>query len=83
MTRREARDIVVGALVSQIGAGSPLLDETPLFDGGLSLDSIQFLETVLAVEREAGLVLRGEDLTAEVIATVGSMTDHVHRLCGE
>jgi acyl carrier protein len=54
-------------------------EDTPLGPGGLGIDSIGCLELVLELERCTGIVLRDEQLTAESLATPGSLIDHLQR----
>lgn len=49
----------------------------PLFDGGLELDSISFLDLILEIEGKLGLRLRSEDLTGEAVRTVGGLVRHI------
>ena len=51
--------------------------EIPLFDGGLELDSISFLDLILEIEGKLGLRLRSENLTGEAVQTVGGLVRHV------
>lgn len=51
--------------------------DTPLFEGGLGLDSIDFLELVFEIEGKLGLNLRSEELTGEAIKTLGGLVDHI------
>ena len=50
---------------------------TPLFDGGLDLDSIDFLELILAIEKKLGVRLRSEDLNGDALTTVNGLVRHV------
>ena len=48
-----------------------------LFDGGLDLDSIGFLELILVIEKKLGVGLRSEDLTGDALTTVNGLVRHV------
>ena len=50
---------------------------TPLFDGGLDLDSIGFLELILVIEKTLGVGLRSEDLNGDALTTVNGLVRHV------
>ncbi len=55
-----------------------IIDErSPIFGGGLELDSVSFFESVFAVERMIGTRLRDENMTKAALATVGSFVDRV------
>ncbi len=49
----------------------------PIFEGGLELDSISFLDLILEIEGKLSLRLRSEDLTGEAVRTVGGLVRHV------
>ena len=51
-----------------IGATTPLLGSLP------ELDSMAVLELVLALEERFGIMIEGEDVTAEVFETLASIT---------
>jgi len=50
-------------------------DETTLGPDGAGLDSVGCLEVILELEARTGIVIRDERLTAEALATVGSLVD--------
>lgn len=54
-------------------------DDATLFEGGVGLDSIGFLDVLLGIEEAVGVRLGEDDLTEEVLATVGSLLAHVER----
>ena len=59
-------------------SGSKIEDlDTPLFEDGIGLDSMSFLQVVLELERDHDLVLRSEDLTDDAISSIGSFVRHV------
>lgn len=80
MDRESLARIVVEVVRDQAG-GSPteVREDTPLGIGGLGIDSIGCLELVLELERRTGIPLRDEHLTAESLATPGSLIEHMHR----
>jgi acyl carrier protein len=53
-----------------------------LFEGGLELDSISFLDLILGIEGKLGLRLRSEDLSGEAVHTVGGLVRHIVPECG-
>ncbi len=55
------------------GHGVDLTSATPLFNGGLSLNSTQMIEFTLAFESFYGIELEPELLTVENFATLGSL----------
>lgn len=55
------------------GDDMELTSDTPLFNGGLSLNSTQMIELTLAVESFYDIELEPELLTAENFATLGTL----------
>lgn len=52
-------------------------DATPLFEGGLGLDSIDVLELVLEIERSFGVVIRDEQTGMQALRSVDSIAEFV------
>jgi acyl carrier protein len=52
-------------------------DETPLFDEGLGLDSIDVLELVLELERSFGVTIADQDTGVKVLRTVDTIAAYV------
>jgi acyl carrier protein len=52
-------------------------DETPLFGGGLGLDSIDVLELVLELERSFGVSITDEQTGTRVLRSVDSIADFI------
>ncbi|MGE0448066.1 MAG: acyl carrier protein [Vicinamibacterales bacterium] len=52
-------------------------DDTPLFDGGLGLDSIDVLELVLEIERQFGVSIADEQTGATVLQSVNTIAEFV------
>jgi len=71
--------VVIDVAREQVGIDVPVSVESPLFAGGLGLDSIGCLDLILKIEAKLGLRLRDEDLTEESLSTVDSLIHHVQR----
>lgn len=57
--------------------GETLGADAALLDGGLGLDSVTLLEILLAIEERLGCTIEPEELTPEVLATLGSLSSLV------
>lgn len=80
MDRESLARIVLDVVRSHAAlAAADVREETPLGAGGLGIDSIGCLEVVLELERRTGIPLRDEHLTAEALATPGSLIDHLQQ----
>lgn len=81
MNREKIESAVYGILRSRApGFKGEIHPETPLGAGGLAIDSIGCLELVLEVERQTGLRLRDENLTADALASPGNLIEHLMSL---
>ena len=76
----EAAGVVMTVLRSRIGSDREIQLDMPLFEDGLGLDSIDFLEVLLEIERSTGKCLRDETLTEDAVATVESLIAYVSSL---
>jgi acyl carrier protein len=56
-----------------------LPESTPLFGGGLSLDSLTGLELLTGIEQEFGVDIAADDLNLDSLQTIGTL---VHYLSG-
>ncbi|MBF6613817.1 MAG: acyl carrier protein [Chloroflexi bacterium] len=54
-----------------------LSDDTPLFSGGLSLDSLTGLELLTAIEQDFDVDIASEDLNLESLQTIGTLVDYL------
>ena len=52
-------------------------DATPLFDGGLGLDSIDVLELVLEIERLFGVSITDEQTGIKVLRSVDTIAEYI------
>ena len=73
---QDVKDVLVETLgledqADAIGATTPLLGSLP------ELDSMAVLELMLALEERFGIEIDGEDVTAEVFETLGSLAAFV------
>lgn len=54
-----------------------LPEDTPLFGGSLSLDSLTGLELLTAIEREFGVDIASEDLSLQSLRTIGTLVAYL------
>jgi acyl carrier protein len=67
------------AVRAQVSPGTAVELDSPLFEGGLGLDSIGFLQVILNIENKLGKRLRNEDLTEESLSSLGNFVRHIER----
>ncbi len=56
---------------------SEIADDTPFFQDGLGLDSVDAIELVAAIEQEFGVVVASETEAQQVLVNVSTLTDYV------
>jgi len=79
---RISRLIVASLALEGLPADVPEPDE-PLFGGALGLDSVDALELVVALEKEFGIAIPNEELSADALGSVRKLAELVTRLRGE
>jgi acyl carrier protein len=79
---REVVDRVIDIISKRIlgnGSHRPVDVNTRLLSSGLTLDSIAVLELIMELESEFGIEFGEQDLTVELLESVGSLADAVAR----
>jgi acyl carrier protein len=80
--RQELGGILAAMAHPQVDAAS-LTDATPLFEGGLALDSVDALELVVMLEERFGVAANADQVAGEDFATFGRLVafvgDHLSR----
>ncbi|MEV6165504.1 acyl carrier protein [Streptomyces sp. NPDC052052] len=80
-TQKEIEDDLRGVIADIFPGQQVELDsDTPLFNGGLSLNSTQMIELTLAFETFYDIELEPELLTTENFATLGSLAGLLEEL---
>jgi acyl carrier protein len=51
--------------------------DTPLLGRGIGLDSIEAMALVAAIEKEFDIEISDEELTADLVKSIGTLTEHV------
>jgi len=54
-----------------------LADETPFFDGGLGLDSVDLLLLVALVDRDYGVEIFSRELGEKVFVTLSTLAEYI------
>ena len=74
---REVVDMVVEAVNLRHKDKTQITAETALVGTGLSLDSLDILEIVVAVEKRFGVQINGADEGKKIFQTIGTLTDFI------
>ena len=77
--RREIKRFIVSQLRLKDVDPEAIGDDEPLVEGSLSLDSIDFLELTVAMEKSYGVKITEADEVQKIFTSVRSIADHVSR----
>ncbi|HMM62659.1 MAG: acyl carrier protein [Mesorhizobium sp.] len=75
----DVRDLIVATLGLEADRRETLKPWTPLFGGIPEFDSLAVVTLAAALEQHFGFEIDGEEFTAEIFDTVGSLSDFVDR----
>ncbi len=75
--KREIKQFIVAQLRLKDVTAEGISDDEPLSGANLSLDSIDFLELTVAMERAYGIKITDTDEVRKVFATVSSIAVHI------
>jgi len=75
--KREVKAFIVTQLRLSDVDPDGIDDAEPLADGSLNLDSIDFLELVVAMERQYGIKITQAEEAAKVLASVNALAGHI------
>src|SRR5438046_303629 len=71
------RDLLAQVLEQDVAYVRELPDDTALFGGGLSLDSLTGLELLTAIEQDFGVDIAAEDLSLDSLETIGTLVAYL------
>ena len=75
--RREVKEFIVSTLRLKDVTADGIADDEPLVGGALGLDSIDFLELTVAMEKQYGVKITEADEVKRVFASVDSIAQHI------
>jgi acyl carrier protein len=74
---QELKKKIVEELQLQDVSPDDLADETPFFDGGLGLDSVDLLLLVALVDRDYGVEIFNRELGEKVFVTLSTLAEYI------
>ncbi len=82
--KREVKELIVSQLRLKDVTADGIGDDESLLDGSLGLDSIDFLELAVAMERTYGIKVTEAEQAKRVFASVSAIARHIaeHRAGG-
>ncbi|MBP1645426.1 MAG: acyl carrier protein [Bacteroidetes bacterium] len=75
MTRDEIKEIVNGFLIEEIEIEADSLSEEALLNEDLGIDSLDFVDIVVIVERNFGFKIKPEEMA--MVKTLGQFYDYI------
>jgi len=79
-TRNRLKELIIEALNLEGMSPDEIGDDEPLFGEGLGLDSVDALELVVALEKEYGIKIEGQEATRDAFTSVATLAGLVERL---
>lgn len=73
------RDLLARVMELDPARVASLPPSTPLFGGGLALDSLSGLELLAGVQQEFGVDIAADDLNLDSLQTIGTLVDYLAR----
>jgi len=77
-TQNVKEKLIAGLNLEDITPGD-IDDNSPLFNEGLGLDSVDAIELVVILDNEYGIKFENMDKLKDIFATVESLTDHINK----
>jgi acyl carrier protein len=75
--REDLKRLIVDRLRLEGLTPDKIGDETPLFAGGLGLDSVDALELVVGLEQEYGIVIKSHEIDKAIFTSVQTLARFV------
>lgn len=73
------KEQIIEALNLQDMQPADIVDDAPLFGDGLGLDSIDSLELIVLLERNYGIKLEDPKESRNILSSVNSMAEYIHK----
>ena len=74
--RKEIKELIIDSLNLEVTADA-IVDDAPLFQEGLGLDSIDALELAVAIERKFRVTIPDEAVGKKVFSSVASLAAYI------
>jgi acyl carrier protein len=75
--RKELKELIITSLNLEGVTPEQIVDDAPLFQEGLGLDSIDALELAVAIERKYRVTIPDEAVGKQVFSSVTALADYV------
>jgi acyl carrier protein len=75
--RNDIKELIISSLNLEDVTPEQIVDDDPLFQEGLGLDSIDALELAVAIERKYRVTIPDEAVGKKVFSSVSALADYV------
>ena len=75
--RKEIKELIISSLNLEDVTSESIVDDAPLFEEGLGLDSIDALELAVAIERRYRVTIPDEAVGKRVFSSVSALAAYV------
>ena len=75
--KKDIKDLIISSLNLEDVAPEQIVDDAPLFQDGLGLDSIDALELSVAIERKYRVTIPDEAVGKRVFQSVSALAEYV------
>jgi acyl carrier protein len=77
--KHEIKELIISSLNLRDVTPEQIVDDAPLFQEGLGLDSLDSLELAVAIDRKYGVTIPDEVVGKEVFSSVTSLAAYVRQ----
>jgi acyl carrier protein len=75
--KKDIKDLIISSLNLEGVTPEQIVDDAPLFQEGLGLDSIDALELAVAIERKYRVTIPDEAVGKQVFSSVSALAEYV------
>ena len=76
--KQDIKELIISSLNLDDVTPEQIVDDAPLFQEGLGLDSIDALELAVVVERHYGVRIPNMDIGKKAFASLASLDEYIH-----
>ena len=80
--KKDIKDLIITSLNLEDVKPDEIVDDAPLFQEGLGLDSIDALELAVAIERRYQVTIPDETEARRAFASINALTDYLSQQLG-
>ncbi|HEY3237522.1 MAG TPA: phosphopantetheine-binding protein [Polyangiaceae bacterium] len=78
--KQQIKKLLIEELDLRNTSAADIVDDAPLFGGGLGLDSLDALQLVMAIEQRFGVTVPEGEPAKAILASVAAIAHHIERV---